>query len=175
MSPKQPIPKVRLRFAVGCILLLPPLIYGALHVGSLFGWEPRLPYFPRPRMAPANFWKIVAWNMPVAWLDFVQRVGPQIRPELSEIALGLICGGITAGILQVIAGKFTPAWRWRSTLAALMFPAVLFAIILSAGGAANRFAELREDKKPIDTGFDIRTLIELDELESQYPVRVLPE
>ena len=175
MNPKKPMPKVRLRFVIGCILLLPPLIYASMHIGAIFGWEPRLPFLAPPRTVPSNFWKIVAWNMPVAWVDFVQRVGPRMRPEPSGIALGLVCAVITAGILHVVARKFTRAWRWRSTLAALMLPAILFAIILSTGGAASRFAELREDTKPIYMGFPIQELFELDDLESHYPVRVAPK
>lgn len=175
MNPKKPMPKVRLRFVIGCILLLPPLIYGSMHIGAIFGWEPRLPFLEPPRTVPSNFWKIVAWNMPVAWFDFVQRVWPRIRAEPSGIALCLVCAVIAGGILHVVARKFTRAWGWRSTLVVLMLPAVLFAIILCTGGASGRFAELREDTQPISTGFNIQELLELDDLESQYPVRVAPK
>ena len=175
MNPKKPMPKVRLRFVIGCILLVPPLILASMHIGAIFGWEPRLSFLAPPRTVPSNFWTIVGWNMPVAWLDFVQRVWPRIRPEPSGIALCLVCAVITAGILHVLARKSTRAWGWRSTLAALMLPAVLFAIILCTGGAVGRFAELREDPKPIYMGGSIQDLFELDDLESQYPVRVAPK
>ena len=75
------------------------------------------------------------------WLEFAKRIFPEVTVAVSPIALALLVS-VAIGLLLYLAGRNRWGWTWRTPLALVCAPGILFAIVLSAAGIHSRVVEI---------------------------------
>lgn len=166
MMPPSDKPRISFRR-----ILWPALILGVIPFVWIMGWLPNARWRNRaPRSAKLSVY--VWYYLPTGWWEFLKRNVPGISPEVSAIGLAALCAAFAFLLLHFLARSFSRSWTWRSTLAALLAPALLFAIVLSAAGTQARITELATDPEPVSgAGFMIlEDLREIDAAIDQYAI-----
>jgi hypothetical protein len=153
----------------------PVLILGVIPFVWAMGWFSSFRFarrFPRSSKLGPYVW----YYLPTGWWKFLQRNVPAVSPEFSAIALTALCAGIAFVVLHFLARSFSQSWRWRSTLAVLLAPALLFAIVLAAAGTRARITELATDPEPVRgvSFVDLEELRQIDSAVDQFSVETAP-